>query len=627
MRFITRHLSLSSLCVALIALLSGNGSCVIPSPVLAQDVEEAGDPSEIVIGERLFLETRFAQFFKQFVDHGGRTNQPLPTGDPVMNTTVTVGEPLPGPFAGQSMNCRACHLVDEQLDQASGGMRTYTDFARRSPVPAREDGATVAPRNSPPLVNATLPRAGGLLLHFDGEFPTTADLIKSTFAGRNFGWLPGEGAQAIAHLAKIVREDDGSSPLASDFGNLPYSVVLTGTDPSIPAEFRIPESFRVSVATATDTEIFNAVANLVSAYTEGLVFSQDDTGTFNLSPYDVFLEKNGLPRKPARQESGLAYSRRLLTLIERLEHDGRLGWVADRPHKNHRRHHRHRHLKFVAGNPNTENGKFQFHDQPFKFGAKELQGLKIFFGETNRGVPTPIDMKRGKAGNCIACHEAPTFTDFRFHNTGTAQAEYDQIHGPGAFIHLNIPDLRERNANHNQYLPATEQHPHAQGPFRNVPTSANAGLTDLGLWNIFANSDFPGPQQRIRRILCADHLSANLPGLGIATPASPEFDDTFNRLIDSPAFVARCSTQALLPTSIALFKTPGLRDLSHSAPYMHTGQFDTLEQIVNFYRIASDLQRASRLRNGDRELAGIHLTDQDVGPLTAFLRALNEDYE
>ena len=74
MRFTNGHLSLPSLCVTLLALLSGNGSFVIPSPVLAQDIEEAGDPSEIVIGERLFLETRFAQFFKQFVDRGGMTS-------------------------------------------------------------------------------------------------------------------------------------------------------------------------------------------------------------------------------------------------------------------------------------------------------------------------------------------------------------------------------------------------------------------------------------------------------------------------------------------------------------------------------------------------------------------------
>jgi len=41
----------------------------------------------------------------------------------------------------------------------------------------------------------------------------------------------------------------------------------------------------------------------------------------------------------------------------------------------------------------------------------------------------------------------------------------------------------------------------------------------------------------------------------------------------------------------------------------------------------SELQRANWLRNGDRELAGIRLTEQDVDPLAAFLRTLNEDYE
>jgi hypothetical protein len=48
---------------------------------------------------------------------------------------------------------------------------------------------------------------------------------------------------------------------------------------------------------------------------------------------------------------------------------------------------------------------------------------------------------------------------------------------------------------------------------------------------------------------------------------------------------------------------------------------------VEFYREVSDLQRAGRLRNGDEELGNIRLADQDVGPLAAFLKSLNEDYE
>jgi len=56
------------------------------------------------------------------------------------------------------MNCRACHLVDEQSGVSGGGNRTYDDFARRSPIPAREDGLATTPRQSPPLVNASLAR-------------------------------------------------------------------------------------------------------------------------------------------------------------------------------------------------------------------------------------------------------------------------------------------------------------------------------------------------------------------------------------------------------------------------------------------------------------------------------------
>ena len=66
-------------------------------------------------------------------------------------------------------------------------MRTYTDFATRSPIPQRVDGLTIAPRNSPPLVNAFFKRDVGLLLHFDGEFVTLPDLVRSTLTGRNFG--------------------------------------------------------------------------------------------------------------------------------------------------------------------------------------------------------------------------------------------------------------------------------------------------------------------------------------------------------------------------------------------------------------------------------------------------------
>ena len=189
------------------------------------------------------------------------------------------------------MNCRSCHFVDDLLTAPGGGMRTYTDFAPRSPIPARTDGKTHAPRNSPPLVNATLDRPGGMLLHFDAEFNSIEDLVAGTFTGRNFGWLPGERAQAIAHIAQVVRGDDGSFDPSDQFGGLSYRLLFTGRNPGIPDEFRLPPEFRAFVGSATDQEIFDAVVKVVAAYVNGLLFSQtEDSGAPIRSPFDVFLE-------------------------------------------------------------------------------------------------------------------------------------------------------------------------------------------------------------------------------------------------------------------------------------------------------------------------------------------------
>ena len=52
------------------------GALALP-PAFGQEEEEA-DLAEITNGERLFLETRFAQFFKAFLDDGGDVNNSTP---------------------------------------------------------------------------------------------------------------------------------------------------------------------------------------------------------------------------------------------------------------------------------------------------------------------------------------------------------------------------------------------------------------------------------------------------------------------------------------------------------------------------------------------------------------------
>src|SRR5262249_15345086 len=74
--------------------------------------------------------------------------------------------------------------------------------------------------------------------------------------------------------------------------------------------------FRAFIGSGTDQEIFNAVVKVVAAYVNGLRFSQtEDSGAPIRSPFDVFLERNGLPQQFNPNESPIGYSRRLRTLV------------------------------------------------------------------------------------------------------------------------------------------------------------------------------------------------------------------------------------------------------------------------------------------------------------------------
>jgi cytochrome c peroxidase len=527
------------------------------------------DPAKIAVGERLFLETRFSHYF--FAHCQGDVNTNLPTGDPVVAASATTGSPLPGPFSGFSINCRACHLVNEHA-AAGRGNRTYADYARRSPMPDRADGKARTVRNSPPIVNATIPRESEFFLHYDGEFLSNEDLVKGTLAGRNFGWLPEEHDQAVRHIARVIREDSGEGPLAAEFGGFSYRRMFAGDDPALGEEgerFRLTEEYRLEVDDASDAEILAAVARLISAYMDSLFFSRDESAEYDSSPYDAFLETNQIPRKVEWGQSPVYYNRNVLSVVQNI-----------------------RDPIFIE--PDTNRYRFKTLKQDFRFGAEELRGMKIFFALA-RDATNSLPVSGGKIGNCVACHLAPDFTDFRFHNTGVTQEEYDSAHGPGAFAKLRIPGLDERNADYEAWLPPTPQHPRARGPFLDIAAAEKPGQTDLGLWNVFANPDQPSNQAALRRLLNS--------GKRAETDA------------------------ALLPQTVGLFKTPSLRGLGFSDPYLHNGSKDTLEEVIEFYRRNSALARAGQLRNAAPELLSIYLTKEDVAPLAAFLRSLNEDYE
>jgi len=294
-----------------------------------------------------------------------------------------------------------------------------------------------------------------------------------------------------------------------------------------------------------------------------LLFKQDQSGRYYASPYDVFLRINHLPVQPKAGETIPQYTQRLLSLVNGLS----------KP-------------IYVDGTY----GQFQYHAQPFQFGATELAGLKTFL----RVATNAFDGSQ-HAGNCAACHTPPNFTDFRFHNTGVTQEEYDNANGMGAFMNLPIPTQAERNQNFDQYMPVSAAHPNATEEFRHHAVPGQPQFADLGLWNIYLNPDVPNPQTDLQSVVCANPQN--------------------------------CSVDQGLATTIAQLKTPTLRDLEDSAPYFHNGSALKFTDVVEFYVRSSALARAGSLRNAPLEFQGMSLSEDDVAAVAAFLASLTEDYD
>jgi len=67
------------------------------------------------------------------------------------------------------------------------------------------------------------------------------------------------------------------------------------------------------------------------------------------------------------------------------------------------------------------------------------------------------------------------------------------------------------------------------------------------------------------------------------------------------------------------FKTPGLRNVIFTAPYMHDGSESSLESVVQFYNRGGDQDK-----NKSNLIKKLNLSDQEVSDLVAFLGALTD---
>jgi cytochrome c peroxidase len=72
------------------------------------------------------------------------------------------------------------------------------------------------------------------------------------------------------------------------------------------------------------------------------------------------------------------------------------------------------------------------------------------------------------------------------------------------------------------------------------------------------------------------------------------------------------------------FRTASLRNLAYTAPYMHSGAFQTLEEVLKFYDRAPQNPNVGR-QEVDRRVRRLRDPDDEATVLIAFLGALSDD--
>ncbi|MCF6349538.1 MAG: cytochrome-c peroxidase [Flavobacteriaceae bacterium] len=75
------------------------------------------------------------------------------------------------------------------------------------------------------------------------------------------------------------------------------------------------------------------------------------------------------------------------------------------------------------------------------------------------------------------------------------------------------------------------------------------------------------------------------------------------------------------------FKTPSIRNIELTAPYMHDGRFETLEEVVEHYStgVKAHPFLSSFMINGDGTPRKLNLTDEESAALVAFLKTLTDE--
>ena len=216
--------------------------------------------------------------------------------------------------------------------------------------------------------------------------------------------------------------------------------------------------------------------------------------------------------------------------------------------------------------------------------ASERRGLKLFVGHAG----------------CVNCHNTSLFSDRKFHNIGVGQT--------GDHVPTVAVCTKGRDCDCSPTAPP--------GDDGGVPDAGATGAPDsLAVGGKCLPAGAYAGMQRLHADNTVDKMSPTIfrrcsdPGdpqqrYGCQVENGP--NDYPNPGVDRPP--ARW---------LGAWRTPSLRDVAMTAPYMHDGSLESLSDVVWHYD-----QAAAGEGMGTSELAPLNLTQQDRADLVAFLGTL-----
>ena len=73
------------------------------------------------------------------------------------------------------------------------------------------------------------------------------------------------------------------------------------------------------------------------------------------------------------------------------------------------------------------------------------------------------------------------------------------------------------------------------------------------------------------------------------------------------------------------FKTPGLRNIDKTAPYMHNGAYKTLEEVMEFYNLGGGEGLGIQVPNQTLPSGKLHLSKKEIRDIIEFMMALGDN--